>query len=405
MNADRMPLTMRTFQARLLRLRQWLVPDELGLGWAPLYMLGYLVFLFLPAIFNFLGTRELLWFGMENGQLLATLASVAVFLPIYFLSYRVRSAAAEGACLLAIAGLGYALLPFNSFANTYVIYAVAIAATIDGALRYKLAWMIGVFAVFLLQVIALNYPLFVFAITLLVGVAAFFSNHFYAENRRKGAELKLSHDEVRRLAALAERERIGRDLHDLLGHTLSLVALKSELAGKLLDRDVAAARREIDEVMRVARDALAQVRRAVTGIRAAGLAAELASAKLLLESGGVAFRYALADVALTPELETVLALGVREAVTNIQRHARALRAEVALEQRHGRVLLRIGDDGRGSAIVPGNGLTGMRERIEALGGDLRIDSAPGRGTRVEIELPLPEPSSPAPAAASRPLAS
>ena len=159
----------------------------------------------------------------------------------------------------------------------------------------------------------------------------FFGNHFFIENTRKRAELKLSHDEVRRLAALAERERIGRDLHDLLGHTLSMVALKSELAGKLLDRDPLAARREIDEVGRVARDALSQVRRAVSGIRAAGLAAELASAKLLLESDGVAFRYERADVALTPELETALALTLREAVTNIQRHARAQHAQVTLE--------------------------------------------------------------------------
>src|ERR1051325_4616685 len=99
--------------------------------------------------------------------------------------------------------------------------------------------------------------------------------------------LRRSNDEVMRLATLAERERIGRDLHDLLGHTLSLITLKSELANKLFERDPSAARREIADVERVARDALAQVRHAVTGIRAAGLAAELASAKLLLESNGV----------------------------------------------------------------------------------------------------------------------
>src|SRR5690606_26372410 len=113
-------------------------------------------------------------------------------------------------------------------------------------------------------------------------------------NRERDAALRLSHEEVRRLAALAARERIGRGLHDLLGHTLSMVALKSDLAGRLLERDPAAARAEIDEVSRVARDALAQVRRAVTGIRAAGIAAELASARLLLEADGVAFDYRFA---------------------------------------------------------------------------------------------------------------
>ena len=206
-----------------------------------------------------------------------------------------------------------------------------------------------------------------------MSVAVFSGNYFQAETVRKRAELKLSHEEVRRLAALAERERIGRDLHDLLGHTLSLVALKSDLAGRLIDRDPQAARNEINEVSRVARDALAQVRRAVTGIRAAGLAAELASARLLLESDGVTLRYDAQEVALPADLETVLALSLREAVTNIQRHARATIAEVALSSTPGHVVLRIRDNGVGSAAVPGNGLGGMRERVESRGGRLRID--------------------------------
>jgi two-component system sensor histidine kinase DesK len=126
----------------------------------------------------------------------------------------------------------------------------------------------------------------------------------------------------------------------------------------------------------------------VTGIRAAGIAAELASAKLLLESDGVAFKYAMAEAALPPRVETALAMTVREAVTNIQRHACASNAEVAFETERGDAIVRISDDGRGGAIVPGNGLGGMRERIEALGGRLRIDSTAGLGTRIEARLPL-----------------
>jgi len=212
-------------------------------------------------------------------------------------------------------------------------------------------------------------------------------------NQARDAALRLSQEEVRRLAATAERERIGRDLHDLLGHTLSLVALKSDLAGKLLAHDPAAARRELDEVSGVAREALSQVRAAVTGIRAAGIAAELASARLLLECDGVSLDYhyddrGLSDRALPPRVETTLALTVREAVTNIQRHARAQHAHIMLATEAGEAVLCIDDDGRGSAMVPGNGLGGMRERIEALGGRLRIDSHRGRGTRIEARLPL-----------------
>ncbi|MEO6688858.1 MAG: sensor histidine kinase, partial [Dokdonella sp.] len=193
----------------------------------------------------------------------------------------------------------------------------------------------------------------------------------------------------RRLASLAERERIGRDLHDLLGHTLSLITLKSELAVKLFDRDPLAARREIVDVERVARDALGQVRRAVSGIRTAGLGAELASARLLLESIDVRLDYTLPDAGLPPEIETVLALTVREAVTNIQRHARATRArvEVAVDASEAHAL--VIDDGVGQTIVPGNGLSGMRERLQSLGGSLEIASVRGKGTCITARLPLP----------------
>ena len=154
---------------------------------------------------------------------------------------------------------------------------------------------------------ATGIPMIYMVSTLIAGPVVALFNIGMRHKMRADAKLRLSHEEVRRLAALAERERIGRDLHDLLGHTLSLVALKSELASRLVERDPAAARKEIEEVSGVARDALAQVRRAVTGIRAAGLAAELASARLLLESDGIRFSYALDEVALSPEHETVLA--------------------------------------------------------------------------------------------------
>ena len=139
------------------------------------------------------------------------------------------------------------------------------------------------------------------------------------------------------MARLAERERIGRDLHDLLGHTLSLIAIKSELAAKLMDRDRAAAGREVTEVMNIARDALRQVRTAVTGIRSAAFEGEMASARAMLDTAGVMLKYERDGTMLPPEVETTLAMIVREAVTNIQRHSRAGAASI-------QVLL---DEGRG----------------------------------------------------------
>ncbi len=379
-----------------LRLRGRLIPETRGHGWVPFYNLGYLVFPFLPIVLSLFGDPGK-WPGPVPDMLGPTLLAMAVFLPVYFAAYRTTGFRSL-LCMLAMAGIGYALLPFNAFANAYTIYAVGFAAMLGGSLWVRLAWAAAMLAGLLFEIVALQYPAFVFLITLIVSVAVFFGNHHFVESTRKRAELKLSHDEVRRLATVAERERIGRDLHDLLGHTLSLVALKSELAGKLLRRDPDAAHREIVEVTRVAREALAQVRAAVTGIRAAGIAAELVSAKLLLETDGIGFDAAAAvrmleaalqdGGALPASVETALALTLREAVTNIQRHAHARTARVEFVIEAGEAVLRIVDDGRGGAISPGNGLSGMRERIEALGGRLRIDSKKGEGTHLEIRVSL-----------------
>ena len=379
-----------------LRLRARLIPEAHGHGWVPFYNLGYLAFPFLPIVLSLFGDPGK-WPGPVPDMLGPTLLAMAVFLPVYFAAYRVTGVRSL-LCMLAMAGIGYALLPFNSFANAYLIYAVGFAAMLGGPLWVRLAWTAAMLTGLLFEIIALQYPDFVFLITLIVSVAVFFGNHHFVESTRKRAELKLSHDEVRRLATVAERERIGRDLHDLLGHTLSLVALKSELAGKLLRRDPDAAHREIVEVTRVAREALAQVRAAVTGIRAAGIAAELVSAKLLLDTDGIGFDAAAAvrmvehglqdSGGLSAGVESALALTLREAVTNIQRHAHARTARVEFAIEADEAVLRIVDDGRGGAISPGNGLTGMRERIEALGGRLRIDSRKGEGTRIEVRVPL-----------------
>jgi len=391
-----MNIAMSLLSRFLLPLRRWLVPDEREFGWMPLFTLGYLVFLLAPAIFSLGEIR-----ATPSGRLDAaywgfTAISVLIFLPLYFGAYRYRGWRQLWR-ILAIAALAHALMPLNLFSNTYTIYALALLPFADLRLGTKAAIVVGLLGLFGWQVQLLAYPAFSFAITALIGVAAFVGNHHFAQNLRKQVQLRLSHDEVRRLAGMAERERIGRDLHDLLGHTLSLVALKSELAGKLIERDPLGARREIDDVARVSRDALSQVRRAVSGIRAAGLAAELASARLLLESDGVRFEYSLGEVALSPEVETVLALAVREAVTNIQRHARATRASVRLEKEADGVRLHIEDDGRGAVIVAGNGLCGMRERIELLQGQVRIESRPGQGTRLEVMLPRDWESAPGPA--------
>jgi two-component system, NarL family, sensor histidine kinase DesK len=317
-----------------------------------------------------------------------TLGSFVVFLILFHRAYyRDRNQVIW--CALGIAAIGFAVTPFNPGGQGYLIYACAFLA-FSGKPRDSITWMLVVFVAYATEWRSLGFDWLTLMSAVLIGLAVGFMNINFLLKHQRDAQLKLSHDEVRRLAALAERERIGRDLHDLLGHTLSLITLKSELANRLFERDPAAARSEIAEVERVARDALAQVRRAVTGIRVAGFAAEIASAKLLLESNSVRFEYSLADIALPLEVETALAMMVREGVTNIQRHARAMSASVRLAVENKRLVLRISDDGRGGSITPGNGLSGMRERATNIHAELRIDSMRGHGTTIEVSMPLPD---------------
>ena len=199
-------------------------------------------------------------------------------------------------------------------------------------------------------------------------------------------ELAHARDEVELLATVAERERIARDLHDVLGHTLSVVILKSELAAKLAERDLASAASEVREIERVARGALADLRETITGFRTLGIAAEVSRAKAVLQEAGFTVETEIAPVRLGAKEEAALALALREATTNVVRHSRAKCVVLRLVSEDARCRLQIRDDGVGGDVREGNGLAGMRERVQALGGNiLRNGSA---GMHLSIDVPL-----------------
>ena len=178
-----------------------------------------------------------------------------------------------------------------------------------------------------------------------------------------------------RLAASEERLRIARDLHDLLGHSLSLIVLKSELAGRLAENGSERAVAEIRDIESVARQALVEVRDAVTGYRQRGLSGELDGARAALEAAGTRVTIRLAGTPLPGPLDELLGWAVREGVTNVVRHARATRCEIAVTADGEAAALDIVDDGCGAVrYEPGSGLTGLTERVRAAGGR----SPPGR---------------------------
>jgi two-component system sensor histidine kinase DesK len=191
---------------------------------------------------------------------------------------------------------------------------------------------------------------------------------------------------LRRALKIAERERIARDLHDILGHTLSVIILKSELASRLVERDPTRAKGEIESVERVARNALSEVREAIVGYRAGDLAAELERAKSTLETAGIAAEYDHGPVSMPVAHERVLALVLREAVTNVVRHAQATSCHVTLKEACGVYRLEVRDDGRGGDHREGLGMRGIRERVAAIGGTASWNAGPG--TELTITVPI-----------------
>ncbi|MGB8535640.1 MAG: sensor histidine kinase [Acidobacteriaceae bacterium] len=217
--------------------------------------------------------------------------------------------------------------------------------------------------------------------TLLIGM-----NRLRMEQKhRADAKLRMAHEEIEQLAKTAERERIARDMHDVLGHSLSLIVLKSELAGRLLDSQPSRAALEIAEIETAARQALAEVRKTITGYRSEGFASELSRAAQVLKTAGVRLNKPAKAPYLPPRHEATLSLVLREAVTNIVRHADASECSIEVFSEQDRTQLVIADDGRGDIRQEGNGLRGMRERVQELGGSLSLESS--RGTRLHIELP------------------
>jgi two-component system sensor histidine kinase DesK len=203
------------------------------------------------------------------------------------------------------------------------------------------------------------------------------------------ADLVAAREEVARLAVSEERLRFGRDLHDLLGHSLSVIAVKAELAERLLPGDVESATHHVTELKTVARSALGEVREAVSGYRRPTLVSELAGARMALEAAGIEARLESSDVPLPADVEAVLAWAIREGTTNTIRHSGAHRCRIVVAPEPTLARAEVIDDGDAECPDPaGNGLAGLRERVELLAGRLEAGPVPGGGFRLAVSVPL-----------------
>ncbi len=209
-------------------------------------------------------------------------------------------------------------------------------------------------------------------------------------------ELHTARRELARLAVIEERLRLSRDLHDLLGQTLSMITLKSELARHLVTEEPERCAQELSEIERVARQTLREVREAVAGYRQPRLESELEGARQLLSAAGIDAQIDPIQEVLPPAVDAALAWTVREGVTNVIRHSRARQCRIRVTHKNGAVMAEVLSDGGQreqveSMVRPGLGLAGLRERVSALGGRMEAGPLTLSGKehfRVHVELPV-----------------
>ncbi|WP_037890990.1 sensor histidine kinase [Streptomyces sp. Tu 6176] len=377
---------------RLLRMGE--PPRTLGEAWRKLvWILPWLVFLSSPV-------HDLAAGAHRPAATAAGWAGLAAFTGIYLaLVFRNMGRPFSEpvvACMVGVLGVLAVVLTLTlggAWIGLFVYVSVVCGTTFPLRVAYAAIPATTVAMVLAGQVVGAEAMWTLVLLVLLVG----FAMTGVRQLVRTTVELRQARATVAQLAANEERLRLARDLHDLLGHSLSLITLKSELAGRMLPGQPDKAAQQVADIEQVSRQALVDVREAVTGYRRPRLAAELAGARVALTAAGVSCELP-AEPALDgvpEESESALAWALREAVTNVVRHSGARRCAVEVVRRQtldGPLLeLCVEDDGTGgsgsgSGGDPGNGLTGLAERLEKAGGLLEAGRLK-RGFRLVARVP------------------
>ena len=312
-------------------------------------------------------------------------AVLLVFLVAYFHALRNYHRASKLRLpSMIILGLGVLMAPINPGANVFFSYPswfIGRAFPPRQAVVVLVLVVVTIIAITYFFNLSLNF--FIPALLLTIGLG-FMS---LATRRFEDAQHALlqSRAESEHLGRIAERERIARDLHDAVGHSLSVIALKSDLAAQLATDAAPDAAREARAINDVARQVLAEIRATLSGYWELSLDAELKALTASLEEANIETTTKVTAADLPPVTETALAMCLREAVTNVLRHSESTRCELSIEINGDEIVARVADNGVGIKGAPGRGLSGMRQRVEQMAGSLNIFNADG--TTVEVRLP------------------
>ena len=306
--------------------------------------------------------------GMRGGWRAPTRAVIALFFM------------ATGCALLTIPAIGWGAASFLPFLMAYAAYGI-------GSVWHWATTAISILVITAYAVAELTRgsqpPWILIGIVMMMAVVNTINTWLIGRS--------VAEDDLRmELATSEERETIARDVHDVLGHSLTVVKLKAQLAARLIDRDPTAARAELDDIARITGEAIASVRSTVTGIRAHTLEEQLRLSHQALSATGVRVRVTGSPLTLSPAQSIPAAWILREATTNILRHAEAAQVTITIEPGE----LTVEDDGvgvavPGSELPDGNGVRGMRERASAAGATFTVTPAMAgqnhrRGTKVRV---------------------
>lgn len=351
-----------------------LLPDDPQVGYLPYVWLIYLAMLFVGM--SVTRTSPMVWLG--------TFASVIVFLFLYFRGYWVKGNEILK-YMAAITLLGLVVATFNPGSSVYIIFACAFAPALQ-SVKKGIITVISILSVVLVFSWLYGLPYFFYFPATVFSLLVSFVNIYQAELTKKNKLIKQSQDEIQQLARAAERERIARDLHDVMGHTFSMITVKAQLARKLLDSNSEQAKQELNELEAASRKALSEIRGVVSNYRKRDLREEVTLAKKLLDAAEIDAEVEVTEADLPDQINEALAYIIREGVNNIVKHSDCRSCAIQLRQDKSDIQLEIKDDGRVENYRDGNGLNGIKERVEQINGALQVMIKDGFTIRVNFKL-------------------
>jgi two-component system sensor histidine kinase DesK len=364
----------------LLKIHYFLLPQDEDIGYAV-----YSNLLFLSLFFGNLYFRP-----VQGVDMVIIIAGLMTFLVLYFRAF----SAQENDLIYYIAAMcfiGVALSEINIGANIFFIYAAVFSGELYNK-RKALITLLLVLAFIIFYSVITDKSSYFWLPAIFMSITLGLLNINRTEVLKKNKALIQSQQETKHLAKIAERERISRDLHDLLGHSLSVITLKSELAGKMIDKGVSPEKikTEIKAVEELSRKTLAQVRDAVKGYNIATIKGELLQVRVATEAAKIELIENIELESLPTGIESELALIIREAITNVIRHAETEKVWIVLKQVATHLTLTISDQGQITTIKEQSGMQNMRTRINQIGGEMNVVNTPN--TQLKFTLPIPEKS-------------